>query len=141
MRQVWQQFCRERKRTKHYCSFAWCACSNITFEEIDKAKNEIVGSSVFLAQLEINLDATCYGIDMAYRNNVPVVLNPAPYRSLDDSIFKKIAVLTPNETEAEMFSGIKTDTKEGIIKAAEYFRKKGVKTVIITLGKKGIYIF
>ncbi|MDR3552473.1 MAG: ribokinase [Clostridia bacterium] len=116
------------------------ACANITQAEVDRAKNEIASSDVLLTQLETNIDAMYSAIDIAFRNNVKVILNPAPYQPFEESLFKKIYAITPNETEAEALSGIKTDTMEGIVKSAAYFREKGVKNAIITLGKKGVYI-
>lgn len=116
------------------------ACQNITIEEINNAKNEIIHSDIFLTQLETNIDVVYHAVNIAWENNVKVVLNPAPVQPIDDTLYKKIYALTPNETEAAALSGIKTDNMDGIIKAAAFFREKGVKLVIITLGDKGAYI-
>jgi ribokinase len=116
------------------------ACGNITREEIDDAKNEIIHSDIFLTQMETNIDAAYRAIDVAWENNVRVVLNPAPVQPVDDALYKKIYALTPNETEAAALSGIKTDDEAGVIKAAVFFRQNGVKVVVITLGNKGVYV-
>lgn len=116
------------------------ACGNITHAEIDGAKNKIVHSDIFLTQLEINMDAIRYGLKIAFENHVRTILNPAPVQSVSDEIYKMISVITPNETEAALLSGMSTDTPEGVRAACRFFRKKGVSAVIVTLGKRGSYI-
>lgn len=116
------------------------ACTNIKLEEIDRARDEIISSDVLLTQLENNMGAIYYAIDLAWTNGVRVILNPAPFHPVDDSVYRKIHIITPNEAEAQGLSGIKTDTMDGVERAARFFREKGVENVIITLGKRGIYI-
>ena len=116
------------------------ACNYITDEEVESAREEIKNSQVFLTQLETNLSAVYKAIDIANEYNVPVVLNPAPVRPIPDELYKKVTVLTPNETEAERLSGISVKDLEGAKKAAEYFRSKGVKYAVITLGPNGVYV-
>jgi len=116
------------------------ACGNITKENVNSVKEVISNSSLLMVQLEVNIDATINAIDIAYENKVEVILNPAPAQKLSDEIYKKINYITPNETEAELLTGIKTDTIENIKKAAQYLYDKGVNNVIITLGKYGVYV-
>ena len=75
----------------------------------------------------------------AYSNKVKVILNPAPAHPLSDELLKKLTILTPNETEAEMLTGVVVNDLDGAQKAAELLLKKGVEIVIITLGTKGAY--
>jgi len=55
-------------------------------------------------------------------------------------LFKHISIITPNETEAEMLSGVKVVDVESAKQAADVIRNKGVKKVIITLGSKGALV-
>jgi len=116
------------------------ACANITKEDMDSVKEVISNSNLLMVQLEVNIDATIKAIDIAYENNVKVILNPAPAQILSDEVYKKIDYITPNETEAELLTGIKTNTIENIKKAAQYLYNKGVNNVIITLGKDGVFV-
>ncbi|MBN2851695.1 MAG: ribokinase [Clostridia bacterium] len=116
------------------------ACHNITPEDMEKAKEQIMKSDLLITQLEVNMDATFQAIKTAHENNVKVILNPAPAVKLSNDIYKMIDYITPNETEAEILTGHKTDTITNIRKAASWLYDKGVSNVIITLGKEGVYI-
>ena len=72
---------------------------------------------------------------------MPVLLNPAPARELGEDILKRVDYLTPNETEAEILTGITLIKKSDLAKAADILMAKGVrKAVLITLGAKGVYV-
>jgi len=116
------------------------ACHNITPENLDQAKEKIKSSDMLMVQMEVNMDATFRAMEIAYKNGVEIIMNPAPAQKIDDSVYKMISYLTPNETEAEILTGIKTDSMENIKKAADWLYKKGVSNVIITLGSDGVYI-
>lgn len=114
------------------------ACDTFNEQDILKIEPEIKSSAILLTQLETNIDAIEAVIDIAYRNGVKVILDPAPVQPINDELFKKIDIITPNEVEAEILSGIKVVTMQDTIKAAWYFLDKGVKEVVITLGKNGV---
>ncbi len=116
------------------------ACHNITDEDLKKVEKTIADADLIIVQLEVNIDATIKVIDLAKRNNVKVIMNPAPAVKLQDEIYKMIDYITPNETEAEILTGLKTDTIENIKKAAKALYDKGVNNVLITLGKEGVYV-
>jgi len=116
------------------------ACHNITSADVDSAEDTIKNSAMLMVQMEVNIDATFKAMQLAYKNNIPIIMNPAPAQKLDDSIYKMVDFLTPNETEAEILTGIKTDSMTNIKLAADWLFKKGVKNVIITMGSDGIYI-
>ena len=115
------------------------ACEHITDENVEFARESIENAEVFLTQLEINMEAIEKAIDIAYTKGVITVLNPAPVQPLTDDFLKKIHIITPNEVEASILTGIKIETDEDVRKASEVFLSKGVKNVIITLGGKGVY--
>lgn len=72
--------------------------------------------------------------------NKLVILNPAPAKEITNELLKQLYILTPNETEAEMITGISAKDDEGVKKAAMKIREKGVQHVIITLGSRGAYL-
>ena len=117
------------------------ACELITAEEVELARESIENADVLITQLEANLDATEIAIDIANKKGVLVILNPAPAQPLSDNLLKKIDILTPNETEAEILCGnIKVEDVNDAKEAAKQLLDRGVKTVILTLGEKGVYL-
>jgi len=69
-----------------------------------------------------------------------VVLNPAPARPLPESLLAGLSMITPNETEAEVLTGIHAHGENSAAEAADHLHGKGVETVLITLGSKGAYV-
>jgi ribokinase len=59
---------------------------------------------------------------------------------LDDYLLRRLSILTPNETEAEILTGIKIKKESDMVKAAQKLLKKGVRAVFITLGSKGVFV-
>lgn len=113
------------------------ACETFTDEDIEAVKPLIQNAKILLTQLEINLDANEKVIDFARECGVKVVMNTAPVGPLTDELFSKLDLITPNEVEASTFSGIPVKTPDDAVKAAEILMAKGVKEVVITLGKQG----
>lgn len=108
-------------------------------DDIDRIKPLIEQSKILLMQLEINQDAIDYAAQIASEAGVTVVLNPAPARALSDALLGCVDILTPNETEAEILTGIAVHTVEDAERAAKALQARGVKDVIITLGVNGSY--
>jgi len=117
--------------------------SNMTLkpDDIDKAIKQIELAEIVLLQLEIPIETVEYATQIAYRNNKKVILNPAPAQKFSDSILKTIHILTPNETEAEILTGVKVTDIGSAEKAAGILRNKGVEIVIITMGANGAFIY
>jgi ribokinase len=115
------------------------ACEHITDKDIETARASLENTELFLTQLETNIDAVEKAIEIAYKKGVKIVLNPAPVQPISDELLKKIDIITPNEIEASILTGIKINSNNDIRKAADLFLQKGVKNVIITLGNNGVY--
>ena len=97
-------------------------------------------ASLVLIQLEIPMKTVRYIVEKCRMLHIKVVLNPAPAEKIDDDLLKGLYLITPNETETEILTGILPDSPELLKEAALHFRKKGIEHVIITLGKKGVYL-
>ncbi|MEO1263308.1 MAG: ribokinase [Bacteroidota bacterium] len=108
--------------------------------DIDAAKKAIVQADLVLIQLEIPMPVVEYAVQLAVNAGAEVVLNPAPAQPLTDQLLANLSIISPNETEAELLTGIQVEDLASIKKAAKALRDKGVETVIITLGSKGAYI-
>lgn len=59
---------------------------------------------------------------------------------LEDKILRHVSVLTPNETEAELLTGIEVSSDAGAEAAAEKLVAMGVGAVLITLGPRGAFV-
>ena len=110
------------------------------FDELEKIKQTIKNTKLVVLQLELRLDVTKEIIRVCHGYGVPVILNPAPAVKLEKEILGMVDYLTPNETELEILSGLKTETDEEVYKAADALIDIGVKTIIATLGKRGALI-
>ena len=116
------------------------ACENITEEEVLACQEELATSDILLTQLEVNISATMKAIEIAKAAGSMVVLNPAPVREIPAGLLNQIDIVTPNEMEAAVLSGLPVvETIEDCRKAAAYFFEQGVKKVIITWGHNGAY--
>ena len=110
-------------------------------DDIDNNIEAIKNSDIVVLQLETPLDTIKYALNKAKELNKYTILNPAPAVKLDDEIIKNVDLLTPNETELEIISGVSIENEEDIQKAAQIMIEKGVKELIVTLGSKGsLYI-
>jgi ribokinase len=109
-------------------------------EDIMAYKEAFSGAQYILVQLEIPLKTVEAVIELAEDEGIPLILNPAPATSVNESLYRKISVLTPNETEAAILTGRQNFSDEDIPEMANALFNKGSKTVILTLGSKGVYL-
>jgi ribokinase len=112
----------------------------LSVEDIEKFSHVFNDHSVLLVQLETPLSTIDFALETAHKNGMTTILNPAPAQKLSDKMLSHVNIITPNETEAEILTGIKPENEESIIKSANYLHEKGIETVILTLGKKGVYV-
>lgn len=108
--------------------------------DLKKAKSALANASLVVMQLETPLDTVMTAANMVSAKGMRVILNPAPAQPLPDALLKNISVLTPNETEAELLTGIKVTDESTAAKAAQILLGKGIRTVVITLGARGAYL-
>jgi ribokinase len=108
--------------------------------EVKKAERAIAGAGAVLTQLETPLETVQAAAELAARSRIPFILNPAPARPLPDALLKLVSILTPNETETELLTGITVTDEASATRAAKKLREKNVKTVIITMGARGSFV-
>lgn len=120
-------------------SVASGANAKLSSSDIENAKDEITNSAFILTQLEIPLSSIEVLVNMASEYGVQLILNPAPAVQLSQEILENLFLITPNETEAEILTGIKVKDEKTASLAAHFLKEKGVKNVIITLGARGAY--
>ena len=112
----------------------------LSFSDIDRAKNDLCSAAVVLAQLEVPLEVVERAAEIVGQGDGLFILNPASAVPLSKNILKKVDILTPNQTEAKLLTGIETDTLDGAESAGKKLISMGVKKVVITLGEKGAII-
>jgi ribokinase len=95
---------------------------------------------ILLLQLEIPIATVEYSAILAASNGAKVILNPAPAQKLSDNLLKQLWLITPNETETEILTGISVHDLSSAENAASALQQKGVKNVIITMGCAGAYV-
>lgn len=115
------------------------ANSALSIEDICECASTIGRAGLVLMQLEIPLATVEAAAEAASDQKVRTILDPAPARALPDSLLAKISVLTPNETEAEMLTGIEVTGEGSAGRAADRLLSRGVENVLITMGGTGIY--
>ena len=108
--------------------------------DVRKAAGVIRAGALLVAQLETPLATVIAAAQVAMKAGVPVILNPAPAQALPNRLLKLISILTPNETEAELLTGIKVTQEAAAARACAKLRSRGVRTVILTLGARGAYL-
>ena len=108
--------------------------------DFDRALSELDDVAVILLQLEIPLETVEHIVHIASKNCIRIILNPAPGRELPESMLKNVSIITPNETEAEILTGVKVVDKDTANKASEILRSRGVREVIITMGAEGAFV-
>jgi ribokinase len=117
--------------------------SNGTLSAFD-IDDEVYGddpSDVFLLQLEIPVSTVEYVAQKVFEKGNRVILNPAPARQLSNDLLSSLCVITPNEFETELLTGIKVNDALTAETAAEKLFRKGVRNVVITMGAAGSYLY
>ncbi len=117
--------------------------------QVDAAAARIRQAALLVCQLESPLAAVRHAIGIAHAAGVPVLLNPAPARPLPDDLLAQVEVLVPNESEAAVLLGAEgrvpaagPDAAGGFdaADAAARLRRRGPRTVIVTLGAAGVQV-
>ncbi|EGU38585.1 ribokinase [Vibrio ichthyoenteri ATCC 700023] len=112
----------------------------LTAAAIEDDLTNIANAQYLLMQLETPLAGIERAAQVAKDNHTQVILNPAPARELPDALLQNIDVITPNETEAEVLTGITVQCDVSAQEAADVLHGKGITTVMITLGAKGVWL-
>lgn len=112
------------------------ANGKVDFHDIDSAPD----AEILLLQFEIPMDSVLHAAKRYKAKGTTVILNPAPARQIPEELLTLIDILVPNESELSLLTGMQvTDMKSAEIAAREIL-KRGVKTVIVTMGSKGALV-
>ncbi len=103
------------------------ACGTITNEDVERLAPLMDGAEYLLTQLETNISSIDRAVRLAYEKGVKVILNPAPVQPVKDVLLSMVDLVTPNEVEAEIMTGIPVSDKAAADQAAKWFMDRGVK--------------
>ncbi|TCC88726.1 ribokinase [Pedobacter frigiditerrae] len=117
------------------------ANASLSVADLQQSDAVIKNAEIVLMQLEIPLETVAYVAEIAAASGKKVVLNPAPACKLPESLYRHISIITPNQNEAQLLTGIAVTDVDGAKLAAAVLHEKGVKDVIITLGKAGALVY
>jgi len=120
-------------------SVALGANGTLSPKDVAPFRKDIEGAAALVMQLETPLKTVEWAAKVAHDAGVPVILNPAPAQKLPKSLYPLIDWITPNETEAELLTGVKVVDAASAAKAVGVLKKRGVGHVVITMGSKGAY--
>ncbi|SDG52339.1 ribokinase [Dyadobacter soli] len=114
--------------------------ANMDLHPGDIPDNAFENVELALFQLEIPGETVLWALGQCAQKKIRAILNPAPGMPLDAQFLHGLYLITPNETETELITGITVESEETLQQAARYLSDRGVQNVVITLGSKGIYL-
>ncbi|MBC3947246.1 ribokinase [Erwinia persicina] len=112
----------------------------LTPVRVEQHQQVIADASALLMQLESPLESVLSAARIAHQHQTQVILNPAPAAALSDELLSLVDMITPNETEAQILTGVAVNSDEDAARAAAVLHEKGIRTVLITLGSRGVWL-
>ena len=127
------------EKAQNCISVALGANGTLSPDDVKPFADDIRGASALLMQLETPLKTVLWAAKTARAAGVPVILNPAPATNIPAALYKLVDWITPNETEAELLTGVKVTDAKSAAAATDVLLKRGVGHVVITMGAKGVW--
>ena len=115
------------------------ANSHLSADFLRSQEDRLLEADIILTQLEIPMPAITYLAGFCRAENRLLILNPAPARDLPSELLDGLFAITPNQSEAELLTGIAVTDRASAQKAAEALLARGVRNAVITMGSKGAY--
>lgn len=113
------------------------ANSVLSSDDVKRAEAEIHTAGAVVAPLEVPIEAVTCAAHLAHEAGVPLILDPAPAVELHRDLLKRVSVLTPNETEARILTGVEVTDESSAQRAAERLLASGVQAAVVTMGAQG----
>jgi ribokinase len=109
-------------------------------EDVDAAAPLLRQADSIVVQFEIPLRTVYHTVRFANANGIRCIVNPAPAQPVDFKEAGAADYFIPNETEAEVTTGMPVHTIEDAKRCAEFFLRQGMRRVVITLGERGCLV-
>lgn len=116
------------------------ANNELKASDLEEAEEPFAEADYMLVQLETPLETVFKAMTLCKEFKTRVILNPAPAAELSDELLAMVDIITPNETEAETLTGIVVSDESTASLAADALHKRGIDTVVITMGSKGAFL-
>ena len=113
---------------------------SLTPEDVEVVLKQVGKIDTVLFQLEIPLNTVIQAAIASADLGARVIINPAPAQTLPDELLKIVNIITPNETEAKILTGVDVTDLDSAGEAADILHEKGVEVVIITMGSSGAFV-
>jgi ribokinase len=107
--------------------------------DVERLHSRLPGAAALLMQLEIPMATVQLAAQAAHSAGVPVILDPAPAQDIPDELYPLIDIITPNQLEASQLVGFPVDGQEAAYQASAELQQRGVSTVIVKLGDRGVF--
>jgi ribokinase len=115
------------------------ANARLTVANVNEAQDVIAGARVVLLQLEVPMEAVLRAAALARTGGAIVCLDPAPAAPLPDALYASVDVITPNEVEAHLLTGVEICSPAGAERAAAALRDRGPRVAVVKMGGRGAF--
>jgi len=112
----------------------------LSVSDLESAEDAFDQCAVVLTQLETPLSVVRRAGEIARERGAQFILNPAPATELDDTLMGLVTILTPNEGEAAVLSGIPISDPRTAAAAGRRLLERGPRAIVITLGSQGAFL-
>lgn len=129
------------ERGENCITVAQGANGNLLVDDVKTLTHVLENADIILIQLEIPIETIEYVAEFCSQHHKKLIVNPAPVCKLSDELLSKISIITPNEKEAEMLTGIAIQDIGSAKEAARILSAKGIERTIITLGEQGALLY
>jgi len=109
-------------------------------EDVDDAASLLRQATTIVLQFEIPLATVYFAVRFANSNGIRCIVNPAPAQSVNLRELTAADYFIPNETEAELITGLPVQSIDDAKKCAEFLLRQGMRRIVITLGKHGCLV-
>lgn len=110
----------------------------VTPDDVTAAQAAIAGARVLLCQMEVPMAANLAALRLARAAGVTTIFNSAPVSGeVPAEVYELTDIFCPNETEAELLTGIEVHTLDDARLAASIILERGARAALITLGARG----
>jgi ribokinase len=105
--------------------------------DVDAAAPLLRKADTIVMQFEIPLGTVYHTVRFAKANGIRCIVNPAPAQAVDFKELGGADYFIPNESEAEVITGMPVHSMDDAKKCAEFLLRQGMRRVVITLGERG----
>ena len=105
--------------------------------DVEAASEALKKVQTIVLQFEIPLETIAYTVQFAKKNGIRCIVNPAPAQAINPQQLNAADYFIPNETEAEVITGLPVHSVDEAKKCAEFLIQQDFRKVILTLGSRG----